>query len=45
METVDVHEWRAGELQLARSLRAGDPLTSALLAGLACPVERLFTLL
>jgi Uma2 family endonuclease len=43
LHQVEVYRRERGELRLLATLLAGDTLTSPLLPGFACPVERLFT--
>jgi Uma2 family endonuclease len=43
-ETVDMYRREEGQLQLVQTLKSGDQITSPLLPGFACPVERFFEL-
>jgi len=42
--TVEIYRREEGELRLAQTLRAGDELTSPLLPGFTCVIDRLFEL-
>ena len=43
-ETVDIYRQAENQLQLVQTLKSGDQITSPLLPGFACPVERFFEL-